>query len=110
MIDTRRRLVKDRYFMLSVYGLGLMLMPLVLIIVVENLLLLIQPDGSNVVVNDLAWTLRRICRAVFDYQPFTISVEIVLPMIGLGMVVVAWFLMLRRFFFRRAARESSASR
>lgn len=110
MIDARKRLAKDRYFMLSVYGLGLMVTPLVLIVVIENLLLLIQPNGANVLVNDLAWTLRRICRAVFDYQPFTIGVGMVLPMIGAGMVAVAWFLMLRRFFFHRAARESSMSR
>lgn len=110
IVEAHRRLAKDRYFMLSVYGLGLMIMPLVLMIVVENLLLLIQPDGTNVLVNDLAWTLRRICRVVFDYQPFTVGVGMVLPIIGSAMVAVAWSMMLRRYFLKRAARETSASR
>lgn len=109
MIDARRRLTKDPYFMRSVYGLCLMITPLVLVTIIENLLLLIQPGGPNVLVDHAAWGLRKICRAFFENQPVMIGIGFVLPTIGLGMVAVAWFLMLRRFFFRRAARESSVS-
>jgi hypothetical protein len=96
MNDARKRLTKDRDFMLSVYGLCLMITPLVLVTIIENLLLLIQPGGSNVLVDHAAWGLRKVCRAFFENQPVVIGIGIVLPTIGLGMVAVAWFLMVRR--------------
>ncbi|MDB5343301.1 MAG: hypothetical protein JWP89_1678 [Schlesneria sp.] len=96
MIEPRKRLFEDRRFMLSVYGLCLMITPLVLVTIIENLLLLIQPGGSSVLVDDAAWGLRKVCRAFFENQPVTVGIGIVLPTIGLGMVAVAWFSMIRR--------------
>jgi hypothetical protein len=109
MNDARKRLTKDRYFMLSVYGLCLMITPLVLVTIIENLLLLIQPGGSSVLVDNAAWGLRKVCRAFFENQPVTIGIGIVLPTIGAGMVVVAWFLMVRRRCLTWSAGKSSIS-
>lgn len=109
MSEARKRISKDRYFMLSVYGLCLMITPLVLVTIIENLLLLIQPGGSSALVDHAAWGLRKACRAFFENQPVTIGIGIVLPTIGAGMVAVAWFLMARRRYVSWSARKSSIS-
>lgn len=101
MIDTCKRLAKDRYFLLSVIGLCFIATPVVLGTGIESLLALTRIEAPNVFFMEAGRHVRSILSTISRsqnpvVQVLMVGIGFVLPGIGIGMVLVAWLLMLKR--------------